>query len=138
MIAINSSQPLVHLVCKFVLDGKTYDVDGFSMGFLQPTGFNGKPQHEIRGGQMSILLNQMADENLIIWAKKETQLKSGVVLFQTDMGMTVMEITFERAYCINLSDEIDALSGTSTTVIISPKIVSLYGITHTNDWGVND
>ena len=131
-----ATQP-AHLECKFVLDGKEYDLDGFSIGFLQPSDYKGQPQHEIRGGQMSLMLNQIADKNLYLWAKKSTLLKSGVILFQTDAGMTVLEIVFTNAYCINLSSEINALTGVTTTLIISPESVDIYGITHTNYWGVN-
>jgi len=131
------TQPFAHLDCKFVLDGKEYNVDGFSMGFLQPSDYKGQPQHEIQGGQISLILNQIADNNLFLWAKKSTLLKSGIFLFQTDLGMTVLEIGFTNAYCINLSSEINALTGVTTSLIISPESVNIYGITHTNHWGVN-
>jgi hypothetical protein len=129
------TSPLAHLVCKFVLDGKEYDVDGFSIGFLQPSDYKGQPQHEIQGGQMSVILNQIADSHLHLWAKKSTLLKSGVIVFQTDLGMTVLEISFMNAYCINLSCGINALTGATTSIIISPESVAIYGITHTNYWG---
>jgi hypothetical protein len=129
--------PLAHLVCKFVLDGNQYDVDGFSMGFFQDSDHKGQPQHEIQGGQMSLLFNRIADNNLFIWANKSTLLKSGVILFQSDAGMTVLEIGFSNAYCINLSTEINALTGITTSLIISPESVNIYGIPHTNYWGVN-
>jgi hypothetical protein len=134
---IVSQLPLAHLECKFVFDGQKYDVDGFSMGFLQPSKYNGQPEHEVQGGQMSVILSQMPDNNLYLWAKKSTLLKSGVILFQTDMGQTVLEIEFSNAYCINLSCGINALTGSTTSLIISPESVKIYGISHTNYWGVN-
>lgn len=74
------------------------------------------------------------DDNLYIWAKKSTLLKSGRVVFQTDLGMTIMNIAFTDAYCINLTREINALTGTKTTLIISPNIIIMDGVEHENHW----
>jgi len=33
--------PLAHINVKFILDGKTYEVEDFKMGFAQPTDYKG-------------------------------------------------------------------------------------------------
>jgi hypothetical protein len=131
---MSSILPLAHLNVKFVLDGKNYGVEGFTMDFRQPVDYKSQPQHEILGGQMMITLPQAADKSLYAWAKTSTMLKSGTVLFQTDLGMTVLEIKFENAYCIQLLRETTDSTGTKTNMIISPRQVSLNGIEHLNRW----
>lgn len=126
--------PLAHLEAKLILDGKTYEIEQFRIGFSQPIDFKGQPQHEIGGGQMLIKLPHAADSGLYLWAKKSTLLKDGGILFQTDIGMTILEISFTNAYCISLTRELSAYNGTSTTLILSPEDVKMNGIEHNNFW----
>ena len=126
--------PLAHLEAKFILDGKKYEVEQFRIGFTQATDYKGQPQHEMRGGQMLIKLSQRADDSLYLWAKKAVQLKSGQVLFQTDLGITVLRLNFTNAYCISLTRDINSYTGTSTSLIISPENVTLNGVEHENFW----
>ena len=127
-------QPLAHHVITFILDGKKYDVERFGMEFSQPIDYKGQPQSNVRGGQIVINLTQMPDDNLYIWAKKSTLRKDGQVLFQTDLGMTVLEIDFKNAYCINLTMKINAFNGTDTSLTISSEIIIVDGIEHNNFW----
>jgi hypothetical protein len=126
--------PMSHIESKFVLDDKIYEVEDFKIAFSQPTDYKGQPQHEIGGGQLYITLLEGADNNLYLWAKKSTLLKSGSILFQTDLGITIIEIEFSDAYCINLTRDINAYTGTKTSLIISPKKVKMNGILHENYW----
>jgi len=127
-------QPLAHITAKFVLDGKEYEVEHFKIGFVQPTDYRGQPQHEIKGGRIHITLSHIADDNLYLWSKTSTMMKGGTVLFQTDLGMTVLRIIFEKGYCIYMSRDIDAARGSSTTITISAEIISLNGEEHDNFW----
>ena len=126
--------PLSHINAKFSLDGETYEVEHFDINFEQPTDFRGQPQHEIGGGQMTLHLSQIPSNNLYLWAKTSTSRKSGVILFQTDVGMTVMKVEFSNAYCINLTRQINAHTGTNTTLVISSEKVKINGIEHDNVW----
>ncbi|HCC53124.1 MAG TPA: hypothetical protein DEQ30_14680 [Porphyromonadaceae bacterium] len=126
--------PLAHINAKFILDGKNYDVEHFRIGLAQPTDHKGQPQHEIKGGQINITLSHIADDNLYQWAKTSTLTKGGTVLFQTDLGITVLCVIFENAYCINLLRDIDAVKGSSTTLTISAEKISLNGLEHDNFW----
>ncbi len=89
---------------------------------------------EITGGQILIKLSQIPDDSLYLWARKSVQLKSGQILFQTDLGMNVLKIDFTNAYCISLTREINAYNGTSTSLIISPENVILNDVEHDNFW----
>lgn len=126
--------PLAHINTYFILDGKKYEIEKFNIKFSQSVDFKGQPQHETKGGQIMITLNQAADDNLYLWAKKSTLCKDGEVLFQTDLGMSVLRINFEKTYCINLKREIGAFAGSKTTLVLSPEKISLNDISHNNDW----
>jgi len=126
--------PLAHIVSKFVLDGKMYEVEDFKTSFSQAVNYNGQPEHEMLGGQLYIALHEGADDNLYLWAKKEDRLKSGAVLFQTDLGMTVLELNFTDAYCIHLERSANAYTGTVTTLILSPKEIRMNGVRLSNKW----
>jgi hypothetical protein len=128
------SLPNAHVISKFVLDGKSYEIDYFKIYFSQDIDFKGQPENEVRGGILKINLSQIADNNLYMWAKKSTQLKGGEVLFQTDLGVTVLRINFENAYCIELTRQINSMKGASSTLVISPEKISINGKEHTNYW----
>ncbi|MCL1934069.1 MAG: hypothetical protein FWF53_09710 [Candidatus Azobacteroides sp.] len=131
---MSALQPLAHHVITFISDGKKYDVERFAIEFSQPIDYKGQPQSNVRGGQIMINLTQLPDDNLYIWAKKSTLRKDGKVLFQTDLGMTVLEIDFKNAYCINLTIKVNAFNGTETSLTISPEIIIIDGIEHDNFW----
>jgi hypothetical protein len=129
-----STLPLAHIEAKFILDGINYEVEGFKIEFSQPSDYKEQPQHEMLGGQIMLTLSQAADDSLYLWAKTSTLRKSGTVLFQTDLGMTVLEINFTNAYCIKMIREISNSAGTKTVLVISPEHVSMNGVEHLNRW----
>lgn len=131
---ISLSQPLAHLEAYFTIDGKEYKVDKFSISFLQDNDFKGQPENEVRGGRITLSLSQIADANLADWGRRSTLQKSGQVEFRTDLGKRVIAIDFMNAYCINFTRELNALTGTKTTLIISPESVTVDEIPHTNYW----
>ncbi|MDR1222181.1 MAG: hypothetical protein LBL07_04795 [Tannerella sp.] len=126
--------PLAHISVTFVFDGEKYSVDQFDMEFSQSIDYKGQPQHETKGEQIMLHLTQKADANLYLWAKKSTLRKDGTILFQTDLGMTVLEITFKNAYCVNLTREINISGGTNTSLTIAPEIIDMNGIEHNKFW----
>jgi hypothetical protein len=126
--------PSVHLKAEFSLDGEKYEIEAFTIEFRQPVDYKKQPQHEIRGGQIMITLTQIADNNLYTWAKTSTLLKSGAVLFHTDIGMTVLKVEFENGYCIQMIRETGNGTGTKTNLIISSETIKLNGIEHLNHW----
>jgi len=126
--------PDSHIVAKFTLDGMTYDIEKFRIGFVQPTDFKGQPQTEVKGGQITLTIAQIADKALFEWVKRATSLKDGEITFQTDMGKSVLRVSFRNAYCVRLTREVNAMQGTSTTLMIAPEIVSLNDKEHSNQW----
>ncbi|MEN9919786.1 MAG: hypothetical protein RL662_2222 [Bacteroidota bacterium] len=130
--------PFAHINSFLVLDGEKYQVEKFNIKFSQAGDYKGQPQHEVQGGLINIVLDQAANDSLFLWAKKSTMVKDGHILFQSDLGMTVMVLAFFDAYCISLTREINAMTGTRTSLIISPKKVVIDGIEHENYWGLNN
>lgn len=126
--------PLAHIDAKFILDERIYSVETFKIVFNQSKDFKGQPQHEVKGGQFMISLSQAVSNDLLLWAKQSTQLKSGEILFQTDLGITVYRIKFTNAYCITLTREISSKKGTRTLLMIAPEQLSLNGFEHNNFW----
>lgn len=131
---INPFLPLAHLNVKFVLEGNKYTVEHFKVAFAQPTDHKGQPQHEIKGGQIILVLSQAADDLLFDWAKHSTKLKDGEIIFHTEMSSPVLNVTFSKGYCIKLSCDIDEHTGVKTSLIISSEQVIMNGIEHNNFW----
>ena len=131
---INPFLPLTHLDVKFFLEGNEYMVEHFKVAFAQPTDHKGQPQHEIRGGQLVLVLSQAADDLLYDWAKRSTKLKDGEIVFHVEMSSPPLTVTFNRAYCIKLSCDIDEHTGIKTSLVISPEQIIMNGIEHNNFW----
>lgn len=126
--------PLSHINVYFELDGQKYEVEHFHTSFTQPTDYKNQPQFEVTGGQIDLTLTHIADDNLYQWAKTSTLRKNGSILFQTDVGITVLRIIFSNAYCVGLTRETDAMKGSSTLLTVSPENLILNGIEHNNFW----
>ena len=126
--------PLSHLEAKFMLDGKIYEIETFKVKFSQPIDYKGQPQHEIKGGQLIIVLTQAPDNNIYLWSKQSTLQKNGEIVFQTDLGITVLRISFSKGYCITLARNVNEKAGTTTTLVISPEQVIMNGVEHDNFW----
>lgn len=81
-----------------------------------------------------VTLSEAADDPLYLWAKTAHLTKDGQVVFQTDLGISILRVNFSNAYCTNLERSTSALTGTETTLIISAELVSMNGIEHNNFW----
>ena len=131
---LSISQPHAHITACLIVEETKYEVESFNIDFMQPSDHKGQPQQEVKGGQLRITIPQIADDILYGWAKRPTMLKDGRVVFQTDLGATVLSVDFTRAYCVTLNRDINITSGTSTFLTIAPETVSLDGMTHDNRW----
>lgn len=128
------SLPNAHITASFVLDEKEYEIEQFHLSFNKTVDFKGQPESETRGGQITIVLSESADNNLYEWAKLSTKLKDVKFFFKTDLGIRILTIITTNAYCVSLTRSINATSGTHTTLIVSPEEISLNGVKHNNYW----
>ncbi|MFV0364865.1 MAG: type VI secretion system tube protein TssD [Suipraeoptans sp.] len=130
----NIPQTIAHIVAKLFLDGKEYEVAYFDIFFSQDVDHKGKPQHEVGGGLFKVVLKDTISDSIYDWAKRSTKKKSGKIIFSKELVSSDIIILFEDAYCISLTRQIDSFTGTTTTLIISPKTISLNNILHDNGW----
>lgn len=126
--------PNAHITSIFIFDEKKYEIDYFKIFFSQEVDYKGQPQHETRGGQLKIKLTQIPDNNLYTWAKTSTLKKNGEIIFQTDLGISVLRVSLENAYCVELTRITDSMQGAHTILVISPENIKLNSTIHNNRW----
>jgi hypothetical protein len=125
---------LAHVESYLMLDGNKYEIVEFNIVFLQDTDHKGQPQNEVKGGKLCITLPHSADKTLYEWAKTATQLKSGEVIFYSELSGTVLHVEFFNAYCINMEHQIKSAGGLTIKLTISSERLTVNGIEHDNNW----
>lgn len=112
--------------------GKSYSLAQVSLSFNQSVDYNGEPQSEVSGGQILIVLSQIPDNSIISWAVGSRTRRSGEVIFRNETTTPPLRIIFEEAYCVHMGQSVT--KGTSVSLTISPKKISLNDVLHDNDW----
>ncbi|MDM1346901.1 type VI secretion system tube protein TssD [Myroides marinus] len=116
------------------IDSFKYEIKEFNIGFGQAIDHKGQPQHEVKGGQISITLTEIPAPSIYDWAKRTNKPKSGKILFQTASRGTILNLQFENAHCVSFYQKVDYLNGTQISLKISPQKVSIENILHDNNW----
>lgn len=120
---------------ELTLEGKTYDVEQFSTEFVQRvSGENMEPMNEVQGGLLTITMVQVPDNNIVKWASDRTARKSGEIAFRNDSGTSPFKITFEEAYCLNLSQTCGEGVGSFISLTISPKKAKYNSVEMDKEW----
>ncbi|WP_010664690.1 type VI secretion system tube protein TssD [Marinilabilia salmonicolor] len=118
----------------FSLDGQEYEVSQFDISFFQGVDGKGEPQDHVRGGQMTMTLNQTLPESLYNWAMQSST-KEGKIDFRIESGSSPMKIEFSNAYCLNFNRSINSIGGgVSTSLTISPEEIIINGRSFDNHW----
>jgi hypothetical protein len=118
----------------FCLDGQEYEVSQFDISFFQGVDGKREPQDHVRGGQMTMTLNQTLPESLYNWAMRSST-KDGKVDFRIESGSSPMKIEFSNAYCLNFNRSINSIGGgINTSLTISPEEVIINGRSFDNHW----
>jgi hypothetical protein len=115
-------------------DGTRYEVEEFGIGFTQETDHKGQPQHETRGGQIMLVLNQLVEESIYEWATNPFQKRNGTITFETELSNAPLQVEFFDAYCTKIDRNVSNVRGSVTTLVIAPEVVKLNGIDHDNFW----
>lgn len=110
-----------------------YQIQDFQIGFLQDIDYKGQPQHEVTGGIMTFVITQIPDGFINKWMLNSRLLLEGSFVFK-HLGHTLLTIAFEDAYCVGYKKSMSSISGVSTQIVISPKIVNLNKVPHENYW----
>ncbi|MFV0507414.1 MAG: type VI secretion system tube protein TssD [Bacteroidales bacterium] len=118
-------------------EGKSYELEYFSIGFSQPVDYKGQPQAETQGGKFSLSMLRTIDEFLFTWSNKVDNKKTGAIVFRSGRlgeGQTAYKINFEDAQCVSLSARTSVRSGTEISLTISPRLVDINEIELDNEW----
>ena len=134
--SILSQLPVIDADIKVTLevDGSTYQVEQFNIGFSQGVDHKGQPQEEINGGQFTVSMLQILPESFYSWNLDFNQSKSGTVAFKLATRGTILEINFIQGRCVNFTRNLSSNGGVVSTLVISPREIKLNGIEHINRW----
>ena len=116
-----------------VVDGREYELVQFKIDFAQTVDHKGQPQSEMRGGKMLVAFSETVPDSMYHWAMKH-QSKDGEVVFKSKTGSAPLKVVFTNAHCISLARNVDAYSGLSTGLVISPEKIVINGIDFNNFW----
>lgn len=116
------------------IDGHTYEIQQFKIGFFQPFDYKGEPQKETNGGQIMISVSQSLPESFYIWATQPQQFKDGIITFESKTRGTVFSVQFFKGACISFNRMINESIGLYTNFVISPDSLLINDIEHDNFW----
>jgi hypothetical protein len=119
---------------KLLLNGTAYAIDTFNIKFQQSFDFKGEPQREVKGGLLTITMNQVIDEQLNHWMFHRDVKHSGSVVFASfsRIANPVITINFINGRCVRYSKNIGG-SSIFCTIVISAQKIEINGMEHKND-----
>jgi hypothetical protein len=122
------------LDAKLYLNGKEYSIDNFTTEFQQAFDFKGEPQREVKGGLLSITLNQVPDEQLNYWMFHDKVSYSGSIVFSSfsRIATPILIVNFTNGRCARYSTFIGSGGGISLHLVITAETTELNGIEHAN------
>ena len=118
---------------RLYLNGKEYPVETFSILFQESFDFKGEPQREVKGGLLTIVLNQATDEQLNYWMFHPEVYYSGSVVFASfsRIANPVIVIEFLKGRCVRYSKSIDP--PITFTLVITARMIKVNGLMHKNN-----
>lgn len=121
------------LTAWFIFDKKEYEIAQFSIKFGQSVDYKGQPQNEVRGGIITVCLNQAVSESIYKWGMTSC-LQNGLCEFRSKTSNSPLKIVFTDAYCVKLDRTVDISGGLNTILIISPREIDINEIDFDNNW----
>lgn len=119
---------------KLYLNGAEYAIDSFDIKFQEAFDFKGEPQREVKGGVLTITMNQIVDEQINYWMFHRDIKYSGSVVFASfsRIASPVIIIEFTNGRCARYTKSI-GYSSLSYTIAITAEEISINGIEHKNN-----
>ncbi|HCC51990.1 MAG TPA: hypothetical protein DEQ30_08000 [Porphyromonadaceae bacterium] len=119
---------------KLVLNGKEYAIDSFDIVFQEASDFKGEPQREVKGGLLTMTINQVVDEEINYWMFHRDVSHSGAVVFASfsRIASPVIIIEFINGRCARYTKSIGNSSLLYTLAITAEKII-INGMEHKNN-----
>lgn len=99
----------------------------------------GKPSARPNGGRINVTIEADGGYDLLHWMSSPDQTKNGsIVFYKRDAMSRLQEVIFEKAYCVSLEVEFDAIddSPLQKRIVISAKSLKIGDMTFENNWGV--
>ncbi|MBO0937708.1 hypothetical protein J2I47_14210 [Fibrella sp. HMF5335] len=96
-----------------------------------------RPASPTYGGKLTVAFNSTDDSLVTGWMFDPAMQLNGTITYVDPSGITLKEIAFINAYCIDMQEEFDGTSSAVsmiTTIVISPEKVIVGGIQHNNNW----
>ena len=116
------------------IGSKVYEIENFETEFQQGEDYKGQPQHEVKGGLLSITLKRTSDELINSWMFKPEVAYNGTITFApfSRMASPPITIIFEEGRCISFEKMISNSTGIHLNLLISAKKLNVNGIEHSN------
>lgn len=127
------------IVVSFQFKGKKYILEEFDLEFGQDVNVKGKPDSFPHGGQITITMSDVPDENINSWMMDSYRKEEGEFRFLINDGMinqgAVLQIQFKDAYCTDYRKILNPQgAGTLTTLAISPHYIRVGNEEFENKW----
>lgn len=132
-------QEIPTMIVHFLFKGQTYIVEEFDLNFKQDVDSKGRPDSSVYGGQMTITMSDLPDENINQWMMDSYKKEEGEFRFFANEGKiqegALLQIRFKDAYCIDYQKTINPRgNGVLTTLIISPRYLNIGAEEFENSW----
>ncbi|MDR2122657.1 MAG: hypothetical protein LBP34_05970 [Flavobacteriaceae bacterium] len=124
-------------LAKLELDGESYTVLHCRYEFEKQIDSTNKPLSEVSGGKILLTLESTGKSNFIDWLLANNKTKDGTIIFyRRDMMSRLQEIKFEKAYCVKLSEEFDAVNNNPMKISLTliAKSLKFNAVSFVNDW----
>ena len=127
------------LVVQFHFKGKKYIVEEFDLEFKQDVNYKGNPDGSVYGGQITITISDVPDDNINWWMMDSFRKHDWEFRFFANDGMiregALLQIQFKDAYCVNYQKTMSPQgAGTLTTLVISPRYLRIGNEEFENSW----
>ena len=119
---------------KLLLNGQEYEIETFNIRFQQSFDYKGEPQHEVKGGIMTLSIKHVVDKQINNWMFNRSVKHSGSIVFASfsRIANPVIIIEFVNGRCAKYTKYIGN-SAISYTITVSAEEISINGIDHKNN-----
>ena len=119
---------------KMYLNGTEYSIDSFDIKFQKAIDFKGEPQQEVKGGLLTMTINQVVDKQINLWMFHERVKYSGSIVFASfsQIENPVITMNFTNGRCARYTKSV-GYSSLSYTIVITAEKISINGMDHKNN-----
>ena len=121
----------------FKAAGKEMNVLSCSFSLHQEVDHTGRPSSITRGGQISLIVESDANNDIFEWMCNNFERKDGSIVFtKRDSDATMKELKFKEGYLINFDENFTASTNNPMHIsfTISAKEITMGNGTHKNEW----